>query len=84
MAINGDFQRFQYLKAAATDMKCFARSKFSRSLVHKKNSGSTCQVVVTFRILTFVKRGSIPLLSLNELGEKSPATKTLGKFVSKP
>ena len=25
------------LKAAATDMRYFARSKFSRSLVHKKN-----------------------------------------------
>ena len=32
----------------------------------------------------FVKRGRIPLLSLNELGEKSRATIILGKFVSKP
>ena len=32
----------------------------------------------------FVKRGRIPLLSLNELGEKSRATIILGKFVNKP
>ena len=32
----------------------------------------------------FVKRGRIPFLSLNELGEKSRATIILGKFVNKP
>ena len=32
----------------------------------------------------FLKRGTIPLLSLNEIGEKSPATIILGKFVNKP
>ena len=32
----------------------------------------------------FVKRGNIPLLSLNELGEKSHATIILGEFVNKP
>ena len=32
----------------------------------------------------FVKRGRIPLLSLNELGEKSPATIIFVKFVNKP
>ena len=32
----------------------------------------------------FVKKGRIPLLSLNELGEKSRATIILGKFVKKP
>ena len=32
----------------------------------------------------FVKRGRIPLLSLNEPGEKSRATIILGKFVNKP
>ena len=31
----------------------------------------------------FVKRGRIPLLSLNELGEKSQAIIILGKFVNK-
>ena len=32
----------------------------------------------------FCQRGTIPPLSLNELGEKSPATIILGKFVNKP
>ena len=32
----------------------------------------------------FVKRGRIPLLSLNELGEKSRATIILGKLVNRP
>ena len=32
----------------------------------------------------FVKRGRIPVLSLNELGEKLQATIILGQFVSKP
>ena len=32
----------------------------------------------------FVKRGEIPLLSLNELREKSQATISFGKFVNKP
>ena len=49
-------------------MRYFAQSKFSRYLVHKKN------------FTYFVKRGSIPLLSLSELGEKSRATIILGKF----
>ena len=53
------FWNYEYilLKAAATDMRYFARSKFSRSL---------------------------PLLSLNELGEKSQAAIILSKFVNKP
>ena len=32
----------------------------------------------------FVKRGRIPLFSLNELGEKSANLTILGKFVNKP
>ena len=32
----------------------------------------------------FVKRGSIPMLSLSELGEKLQATIIFGKFVNKP
>ena len=35
------------------------------------------------RIL-ILSRGRIPFLSLNELGEKSPATIILGNFVTKP
>ena len=34
-----------FLKAAATDMRCFARSKFSRSLLHKKNFSLRWQLV---------------------------------------
>ena len=32
----------------------------------------------------FVRRGRIPLLNLNELGEKLQATVIVGKFVNKP
>ena len=32
----------------------------------------------------FVKRGRIPLLSLNEFGEKSVNVAIVGKFVNKP
>ena len=32
----------------------------------------------------FVKRGRVPLLSLNELGEKLVNLTILGKFVNKP
>ena len=69
-------------EAAATDMRYFARSKFSRSLVHKKNFSLIWQVVF--------KSGYVRILSrevgylLNELGEKSRATIILGKFVNKP
>ena len=56
----------------------YARCKFSSSLVHKKNFRFIWQVVFK---LGDVKRGRIPLLSLNELWEKSQATTILGKFV---
>ena len=40
---------------------------------------------VVFKLETyFAKRGRIPLLSLNEIGEKSQVTRILGKFVNKP
>ena len=48
------------IKGAVTDMRYFARSKFFRSYVHKKN----------FSFTYFVKRG-IPLLGLNELGDNN-------------
>ena len=32
----------------------------------------------------FVRRGRIPLLNLNELGEKSRVTIIVGRFVNKP
>ena len=73
----------EIIKGTVTDMRYFARSKLSRSLVHKKNFSLTRQLVFKLRYL-FFKRGSIPLLSLNELCEKSQVTKILGKFVIKP
>ena len=36
------------LKVAVTDMRYFARSKFSRILVHKRNFSLICQVVFKF------------------------------------
>ena len=64
-------------------MRYFATSKFSRSLVHRKNISFISQIV--FNLDTyFVKRGRIPPLSLNELGEKSQATILLREFESKP
>ena len=59
------------LKAAATDMRYFATSKFFGSLVHKKNFGLIWKVV-------------FELGCLNERGEKSQATIILGKFINKP
>ena len=63
-------KKHQDLKGAVTDLRYFARSKFSCSLVHKKNFSLILQVVFKFGTY-FVKRGRIPLLNLNELGEKS-------------
>ena len=40
----GESKLFE-LKDAATDMRYFARSKFSRSLVHKKNFSLIWQVI---------------------------------------
>ena len=70
------------IKTAAPDTKYFVRSRFSRSLVQKKNFGLIWQVV--FKLNTFfVKGGRIPLLSLIEVDEKSRATNFLGDFVNK-
>ena len=69
-------------KGAVTDMRYFARSKVSRSLVHKKHFSLIWPV--DDKDMYFAKRGRIPLLSLNELGEKSHPTIILGKFVNKP
>ena len=68
------------LKAAATDMRYFATSTFSMSLVHKKNVSFICQLVFKLGYLFCQERGKIP--SLNEIGEKSQATIILGKFVN--
>ena len=56
------------MKVAATDMRYFTRSKFSR-------------IQLTRKIL--VRYDRIPLFRLNELGEKLQATIILGKFVNK-
>ena len=63
-------------------MRYFARSKFSRSLVHKKNFSLIGYVVIKLGYV-FTKRVRIPLFRLNELGEKSQATIIFGKFVNK-
>ena len=68
-------KKHKFLKVAATDMRYFARSKFSTSLVHKKSFSLILQVVF--------KKRRVPLLSLNELAEKSPATIIIGKFIKK-
>ena len=67
-------------KGAATGMRYFARIKFSTSLVHRKNFSLIWQVVFELGYVFW----EVPLLSLNELGEKSQATIILGKFVNKP
>ena len=66
-------------KGAATDMRYFSRSKFSSSLVHKKNFSLIRQVIFKAGYF-FVKRGRIPLLSLIKLGKKSQTAIILGKF----
>ena len=57
-------------KVAAADMRCFARSNFYRSLVHKKNFTLIWQVVFKLGYIFCQERQDISL-SLNELGEKS-------------
>ena len=68
-------------QVAATNMRYFAGSKYSRSLVHKKMFGLMWQVVFN---KYFVKRGRITLSSFNELSHKSSATIIFGKFANKP
>ena len=65
-----------------TDMRYFARSKLSSSLVQMKNFSLTSELDLS-QDTYFVKRGRTRHLSLNELGEKSQATIILDKFVSK-
>ena len=63
-------------------MRYFARSKFSRRLVNQKNFSLISQAV--FESGYLVRRGRIPLLSLNELREKPQEIIIFSKFVSKP
>ena len=70
------------IKATVTDMSYFAKSTFSRSLVHKKDFDFIRQVVFSLEYL-FVKGGRIPLLRLNELGEISQTTIILCNFENK-
>ena len=72
-----------WFKVAAADMRYFARSKFSKSVVHKKHFSVIWQVVLKLDAY-FVKSGRIPLLTLSELGEKSQVTIILSNFVNKP
>ena len=73
-------------RVAVTDMRYFTRNTFWRSLVHthtKIHSDMTNSLQVRI-LIYFVKGGRIPLLSLNELGEKSQATITHGNFGNNP
>ena len=67
------------IKSAVTDMRYFAWSKLSRSLVHKKNFSLIWQVVFKLGYI-FYPEGRISYLSWNELGKKSRATIIFGKF----
>ena len=92
VTISGNFELFQLeyrflvesIKVTATDIRYFLRSKFSRSLVHKKNFSLIYDKQFSSQDTYFVKRDRIPVLSLNELGKKSQATIILGKFKNKP
>ena len=64
-------------------MRYFAKSKLSKSLVHKKNFSLIWQEFLSWDTY-FVNRGRIPYFSLNELEEKSLATIIFGKFVNNP
>ena len=64
------------LKVTAADMRYVARSKLSRS------SLSLIWLVVRKFGYLFCSRGRVPLLTFNELEEKSQATIILGKFDS--
>ena len=63
-------------------MKYYARSKFSRSVVHKKNFNLIWHEVFKLGYV-FCQERQDALLSLNELLEESQATIILGKFVNK-
>ena len=45
-----------WLKGTATDMRYFARSKFSRGLVHKKNFSLTWKVVFNLGYVFYQER----------------------------
>ena len=66
-------------KVAATNMRYFARSKLSGSLVHKKKLVWYDNQFLSYDTY-FVKRGRVPLLSLNEQEE---TTIILSKSVNK-
>ena len=67
------------LKAAPIDTRYFSNSKSLRDQFTRKNFNLIWQVVFKL-VYEFVKKGRIPLLSLNELGQKLQATIILGKF----
>ena len=71
------------VKDEATDIRCFARIKFSRSLVQKKNFAcydKSSLIENTF----FVKEVGIPLMNLNELSGTSGTTIVFVNFVNRP
>ena len=71
-------------KVAVANMRYFTRSKFSRSLVHRKIDDLTWQVVLKLEYLyTFMKGVSIRLLSLNKVEEISKTTIIQCTFIRK-
>ena len=63
-------------------MRYFARSKFSRTFVHKKNG--LIYLVVFEQEHFFIKAGRKSRLNLNEIGRSSRTAIALGNFVNKP
>ena len=71
------------IKAAATNMGYFARSKFSRSLVHKKNFSLIWQVIFKLGYLFYQERYDTSS-EFEWTRRKSQVTIIIGKFVNKP
>ena len=75
LSVNKFLKWTSTVESAAIDMRYFARSKFSRSLVHKKNfSLILYDKQISSQDTYFVKKGRITPLSLNEFGEILQAT----------
>lgn len=84
------------LKAPGIATRYFARSNFSRNLIHNIFFNNSIHFYLTMisglqvRILILKgkgwkgRKGGIALLSLNELGENSCSTMIIANFVSKP
>ena len=76
------------LKAPGIATRYFARSNFSRNLIHNIFFNNSIHFYLTMisglQVRILILKGGIALLSLNELGEKSCSTMIIANFVSKP